>query len=1425
MSSRSSGISGLGITFLPSPPRPSSAERSRANVNSYARDDGPKEHSREAARTVRHSVSYDVGLNRRGWDNQHQQAEDSMGWNDQEHRRVRIAGGQPEVFGAKQPPGSRMHHPILSPLSDFDSSSSSDSQAFSPTSMSSLPSEVDDEVASPFSFKQARLAKSSGAMPFRVPAPSAAPAMESGQSRTYPPPIDDLVPTSHRPYLRPHPNSEADDDVQALPIPIPTSASRLPAFIRERTRTRDLARPKSMMELGSLYSRPLTDQRSHDVAHAHHFGGAQMLPSLSAQSGDQADDEDLGDYGDMSPESVPSSAGGLQRRHFERRLVQEQQLERERSRLELEQFQQQGQLPASHERVQMRSKASMVGLRQAETGGTFVQLDRLSRTFSEGAPAGNEREEAVIAAEDSHRDAGLSRSSTLLTAGANPVRRSKELDRLLSPSKKSMNALSPVAGSPSISASESGVTASSHARTASQSSSRLGLAVSPGAPVVLEQAKSTSKARVELDLVLETALVVEGGSLRGRIDVRVRKPKDRESEVWLGAPKVRVVGFEELAAHDARHIFYHHASSVSSMDGSTAASLPCVESERDDEGFQKGVIGQHVVPFSLRLPVGKGAKGGWKGKQGVVRYIVIASIKLKSASGGDRSIAHFYRHVEIFPYLNPAVILAPALKPLEASESKSLFMGGNGKVRVSARMHRSAWVAGQRCYVDVRVENESSKKIKTLTLTLSRTTTVFRPRPWLNAGDGHDPSHPYDVDVDADACQTQTTRKKVAETILEMGKKVNKGVTAKGSWMGVAGGENADISHFLQIPPDALTILRGRYIEITYSLKVAVSGSLSADVSADIPVRVVNFVSLDPPPGHVGTPAPVADQPRSLAKSWSVDQLGATHTPLDALRKESSSMARMGSIDSLHLADLNESRGPARIRSHALSRIPSLDSVATEDLQRDDSAPGSVAHVPIGSSSSSEINRQHQATMIIGRAKDRRLNHQMSLDCISTAIASATARRGGSGSDHQRSESALRTEIQSDWDEGEPLPQPYGGSLFYDDAGETQYESLPYGNDSGSPRLELDDLDDVPDDESYHRRQPSRHTQVDIAGESEDELDAVLGHSPHLADSDDESSSFAGQSQRSTTPTATRAQTPVPRTRPTSPVKAALEQPAPKSAMKRSEPFVFATASSPLKVTADSSKATPPQTSPIRRSQPPPDIPPRSAARGPLPPPPSFSAAPITRVASGSPVKVSSSNSSEAIGSTASSRAKASASSLSRQSSTSSLKRATVVTKRASMRSLRPATTSPETSDHSEAPELDTSSDKSSPEFESALTPPMETQARAQPRKVVARSPNLTTSRSMGDLRGSRIIRSNASVVLPSVRSKIEALETRQTALARLANSGSSSRLSLAAARPSSQGLSRANSTAESEISFDLGRANSVASFQAPLLRKVHREV
>lgn len=162
-------------------------------------------------------------------------------------------------------------------------------------------------------------------------------------------------------------------------------------------------------------------------------------------------------------------------------------------------------------------------------------------------------------------------------------------------------------------------------------------------------------------------------------------------------------------------------------------------------------------------------------------------MKLKNKDGSARSIAHFYRDVEVFPYLNPALTLASALKPITSSSSKAMFLGGSGKVDISASVHRPTWVAGQRCYIDISVKNGTTKRIKSLAISVVRATTVFRVQG--------------DAKEQVSDAQTNTTRKKVAETVLEVGKKGAKGdVTAKGMWLGVDKDEESSFSHSIHIP-------------------------------------------------------------------------------------------------------------------------------------------------------------------------------------------------------------------------------------------------------------------------------------------------------------------------------------------------------------------------------------------------------------------------------------------------------------------------------------------------------------------------------------------------------------------------------------------------------------------------------------------------
>jgi hypothetical protein len=152
----------------------------------------------------------------------------------------------------------------------------------------------------------------------------------------------------------------------------------------------------------------------------------------------------------------------------------------------------------------------------------------------------------------------LQRQSTLLSAGGNPLKRAKELDRLLDPKPAQVRSqYSPTAepyhstDMPSRATFASDATGSEGGKNAGGSSfhphgvgvsTHLQLKRKPST-VVLEQS-AKGKARVELDLTLAGTMVVEGGKLKGKMEVRVRKEKAGEGEVWLGAVKARIVGFE-----------------------------------------------------------------------------------------------------------------------------------------------------------------------------------------------------------------------------------------------------------------------------------------------------------------------------------------------------------------------------------------------------------------------------------------------------------------------------------------------------------------------------------------------------------------------------------------------------------------------------------------------------------------------------------------------------------------------------------------------------------------------------------------------------------------------------------------------------------------------------------------------------------------
>lgn len=353
--------------------------------------------------------------------------------------------------------------------------------------------------------------------------------------------------------------------------------------------------------------------------------------------------------------------------------------------------------------------------------------------------------------------------------------------------------------------------------------------------------------RVGIEIFLEEKTAVEGGCLQGCIRLQLPKHTSPDTAMLLAQPRVRLIGFETLPGEDVRHVFYHHASvidgdrsvdgpsepyvlhgspAVSQPEGTVRPQLPCYASLPDADGFYLGKEGTHVLPFTLQLPIARGVKGSYRSENAEVGYIAIASVRVRSFAEQQGGIAHCFQKIQLYPYLNPTEVLASAVRPIV---EQAVHTTPNGEsVRLAAALHRETWVAGQRVYFDMSVLNRMRDTMHHLHVSLLCTETLYRAR-----GDASD----------GDYSAASSTRTLLQETL-----DASTDRPAGHWWSGVRPGSPVHFGHSVVLPSDALTIDKSRHVEVYYTLRLGVGSGASPIVLVELPVRIVHFVSLDPPP-------------------------------------------------------------------------------------------------------------------------------------------------------------------------------------------------------------------------------------------------------------------------------------------------------------------------------------------------------------------------------------------------------------------------------------------------------------------------------------------------------------------------------------------------------------------------------------------------
>ena len=140
--------------------------------------------------------------------------------------------------------------------------------------------------------------------------------------------------------------------------------------------------------------------------------------------------------------------------------------------------------------------------------------------------------------------------------------------------------------------------------------------------VQMEQAKS--RARVDIDVVLESNVLVQGGIARGHAVLHVRRQRKKEGPVLIFGGKIRIIGFECIYGAKISHSSYQCSSTISS---GKSYFDDCHVSQEFGEDFTEAREGTYHFPFSMRLPTSdengcpKGILYGLSGA--AVRYVAI----------------------------------------------------------------------------------------------------------------------------------------------------------------------------------------------------------------------------------------------------------------------------------------------------------------------------------------------------------------------------------------------------------------------------------------------------------------------------------------------------------------------------------------------------------------------------------------------------------------------------------------------------------------------------------------------------------------------------------------------------------------------------------------------------------------------------------
>lgn len=366
-------------------------------------------------------------------------------------------------------------------------------------------------------------------------------------------------------------------------------------------------------------------------------------------------------------------------------------------------------------------------------------------------------------------------------------------------------------------------------------------------PIDILEFPSFKHPRVKLELLVSAPLFVGGGTVEGNVRITVddNERVARRRSLSIGAVSVDVLGFEELGSSRKSTFLALGTDIVDANHPPPMTMIQPMDPLFADDRFWSLAPSCSTIPFMISLPLDTGPPP-FQSKHANIRFVLTVTAFLRDA--GKHYRVRTSQDINVLPTYDPEKALTSLPSPLTASDELMIPRStGVESVKVTAGLHRQAWVSGSSIFVDVHVSNRSRKPVKRLELLLERDILFYKHAAAATLNKSAGPTRIFD----------NNEKSILARAAVRSGSVGFNGVEPHTS-------ETRTCE--LELPRGHATVRCGKYFEVRYFLNVVASLSNSRNVSVQLPIILIHMNSLDVVPNSVAQVAAAMEERRAIVK-------------------------------------------------------------------------------------------------------------------------------------------------------------------------------------------------------------------------------------------------------------------------------------------------------------------------------------------------------------------------------------------------------------------------------------------------------------------------------------------------------------------------------------------------------------------------------